>query len=177
MGICCTTPEFRPPSIRRKPLVRMCSSGNHFSNFADIGDTVVLFVDFGKLLKPLPRRNQEHSLGGATAGKVWPDQRHQDPEKEQYEVSTKMSNQHLIFPREERGGEIPKNFGGGVSLFCKPLLWYFRPKYVIFLSQNLISYFRPDCICNNSIPECMNHSLSWSQMAQKPHPLVVHIPM
>ena len=99
MGICCTTPEFRPPSIRRKPLVRMCSSGNHFSNFADIGDTVVLFVDFGKLLKPLPRRNQEHSLGGATAGKVWPDQRHRDPEKEQYEV--RVIN--ILFSQGRRG--------------------------------------------------------------------------
>ena len=88
MGICCTTPEFRPPDRPRKPLVRMCSSGNHFSNFADIGDKVVLFVDFGEQLRPMPRRNQTHSLGGATVERVWPDQRQHDPEKEQYEVGT-----------------------------------------------------------------------------------------
>ena len=64
----------------------MCSSGNHFPNFADIGDTVVLFVDFGKNWKPLARRNQDHSLRGATAGRVWPDQRHLDNEDVQYEV-------------------------------------------------------------------------------------------
>lgn len=90
MGISCTTPRL-PENIPRKPLVRMCSSGNHFSNFADIGDKVVLFVDFGQEFKPLPRRNQRHSLHAATAGKVWPDQRQHDPEGEQYEVSTKTS--------------------------------------------------------------------------------------
>lgn len=92
MGICCTTPESRPPDSPRKPLVRMCSSGNHFSNFADIGDKVVLFVDFGQQLKPSPRRNQRDSLHGAIAGRVWPDQRQHDPEKEQYEVGAKTSN-------------------------------------------------------------------------------------
>lgn len=92
MGICCTTPESRPPDSPRKPLVRMCSSGNHFSNFADIGDKVVLFVDFGQQLKPSPRKNQRDSLHGATAGPVWPDQRQHDPEKEQYEVGAKTSN-------------------------------------------------------------------------------------
>ena len=92
MEICCTTPESRPPNRARKPLVRMCSSGNHFSNFADIGDKVVLFVDFGRQWKPSPRRNQRHSFIGATAGRVWPDQRQHDPEIEQYEVGTKASN-------------------------------------------------------------------------------------
>lgn len=92
MGICCTTPDVRTPDRPGKPLVRMCSSGNHFSNFADIGDKVVLFVDFGDQWKPSPRRNQRHSLGGATAGRVWPDQRQYDPEIEQYEVGTKTSN-------------------------------------------------------------------------------------
>lgn len=88
MGICCTTPEFKPPRHRNKPFVRMCSSGNHFANFADIGDTVVLFVDFGKNFMPLVRRNQDHSLGGATAGLVWPDRRNRDGGV-QYEVNTK----------------------------------------------------------------------------------------
>lgn len=65
---CCTAPQHQPPEHHQKPLVRMCSSGNHFPNFADIGDKVVLFVDFGKNFKPLPRINQYRSLGGATAG-------------------------------------------------------------------------------------------------------------
>lgn len=122
MGICCTRPEFNPPGIHRKPIVRMCSSGNHFSNFADIGDTVVLFVDFGKHYKPLARSNQRHSLGGATAGLVWPDQRHHDTEHEQYEVSIKMSDQHLIFPRQ---GTLQKyGWGCVVRHFLKPLLYF-----------------------------------------------------
>lgn len=106
MGICCTTPDVRTPDRPGKPLVRMCSSGNHFSNFADIGDKVVLFVDFGDRWKPSPRRNQIHSLGGATAGRVWPDQRQYDPEIEQYEVGTKTSNKNIIFSRGE--GNLPK---------------------------------------------------------------------
>lgn len=95
MGICCATPELQPPNNNRKPLVRMCSSGNHFSNFADIGDKVVLFVDFGEQFKPLPG----HPLGGAIAGRTWPDQRQHDSGEEQYEVGTKMSNQRLISSR------------------------------------------------------------------------------
>ena len=59
---------------------------------ADIGDKVVLFVDFGDQWKPSPRRNQRYSLGGAIAGNVWPDQRQHDPEAEQYEVGTETSN-------------------------------------------------------------------------------------
>ncbi|KAJ7394304.1 hypothetical protein OS493_000106 [Desmophyllum pertusum] len=86
MGICCTTPVYKPPRHHNKPFVRMCSSGNHFPNFADIGDTVVLFVDFGKNCMPLVRRNQDHSLGGATAGLVWPDRRNRDDGGVQYEI-------------------------------------------------------------------------------------------
>ena len=108
MGICCATPELQPPNSNRKPLVRMCSSGNHFSNFADIGDKVVLFVDFGEQFKPLPRSNQRHSLGGATAGRIWPDQRQHDSDEEQYEVGTKMSNQRLI---SSRGRGTSQNLG------------------------------------------------------------------
>ena len=113
METCCTTPEFRAPNSNGKPLVRMCSSGNHFCNFADIGDKVVLFVDFGKQLKPLSRRNQRHSLCGATAGRMWPDQRQQEPDEEQYEVGTKMSNKHLIF---SRGKGTSKNLVGHSAL-------------------------------------------------------------
>ena len=111
MGICCTTPESRLPDIpRNKPLVRMCSSGNHFSNFADIGDKVVLFVDFGQRFKPLPRMNQRDSLHGAIVENVWPDQRQHDPEGEQCEVGTKTSNGHILF--SQGGGGTPKNLGG-----------------------------------------------------------------
>ena len=91
MGICCTRPEFQPPGIYRKPLVRMCSTGNHFSNFADIGDKVVLFVDFGKDLKPLARRNQQHPLGGVPAEWLLHGQHHPDNEHEEYEVSILFS--------------------------------------------------------------------------------------
>ena len=90
MGSCCTAQAAHNPRPA-KPLVRMCSYGNHFSNFADIGDTVVLFVDFGDQFKPVPRRNLDHSLRGATAGPVWPDRRDDRPDvEEQYEVGCKM---------------------------------------------------------------------------------------
>lgn len=94
---CCTAPQHQPPEHRNKPLVRMCSSGNHFPNFADIGDKIVLFVDFGNNFKPLPRRNQGHSLGGATTGLQWPDQRHHGEEDTQYEVRLKKSLSNLVF--------------------------------------------------------------------------------
>ena len=51
MRCCCTTQAANTPHPT-KPLVRMCASGTHFPNFADIGDTVVLFVDFGHQFKP-----------------------------------------------------------------------------------------------------------------------------
>ena len=154
MGICCTTPELRIRPPNRKPLVRMCSSGNHFSNFADIGDKVVLFVDFGEHFKPSPHR---HSLHAATAGRVWPDQREHDPDKEQYEVSTN------IFSKGE--GYLPK--------YWSVMVFYFksssssasashhhhiiiRPKYVILPSHNLIPYFTPDCIWNNGFNNYKN---------------------
>lgn len=94
---CCTAPQHQPPEHRNKPLVRMCSSGNHFPNFADIGDKIVLFVDFGNNFKPLPRRNQGHSLGGATAGLQWPDHVHHGEEDTQYEVRLKKSLSNLVF--------------------------------------------------------------------------------
>lgn len=94
---CCTAPQHQPPEHRNKPLVRMCSSGNHFPNFADIGDKIVLFVDFGNNFKPLPRRNQGHSLGGATAGLQWPDQRYHGEENTQYEVRLKKFLSNLVF--------------------------------------------------------------------------------
>lgn len=94
---CCTAPQHQPPEHRNKPLVRMCSSGNHFPNFADIGDKIVLFVDFGNNFKPLPRRNQGHSLGGATAGLQWPDQHHHGEENTQYEVRLKKFLSNLVF--------------------------------------------------------------------------------
>ena len=84
MGGCCATQADRDPRFN-KPSVRMCSSGNHFPNFADIGNTVVLFVDFGNNFKPVPKQNLDHSLGGATAGRVRPDRNHL--EAEQYEVN------------------------------------------------------------------------------------------
>ena len=88
MGCCCATQAAHAPRFN-KPLVRMRSSGTHFPNFADIGDTVVLFVDFGKNFKPVQSQNLDHSLGGATAGYVWPDRRHLD--NEHYEVGPKLS--------------------------------------------------------------------------------------
>ena len=88
MGCCCATQAANAPQYN-KPLVRMCSSGTHFPNFADIGNTVVLFVDFGKNFKPVQSQNLDHSLGGATAGYVWPDRRHLD--NEHYEVGPKLS--------------------------------------------------------------------------------------
>ena len=94
---CCTAPQHQPPEHRNKPLVRMCSSGNHFPNFADIGDKIVLFVDFGNNFKPLPRRNRDHSLGGATAGLQWPDQCHHGEENTQYEVRLKKFLSNLVF--------------------------------------------------------------------------------
>lgn len=42
----------------------MCSAGTHFPNFADIGDTVVLFVDFGQDCKPVALRNLDQSAAG-----------------------------------------------------------------------------------------------------------------
>lgn len=86
MGSCCTTQAARAPRPN-KPLVRMCSSGNHFPTFADIGDTVVLFVDFGNNFKPVARENLDHSMRGVTAGTAWPDRRHLDTEH--YEVGPK----------------------------------------------------------------------------------------
>ena len=76
MGCCCATQAANTPHPT-KPLVRMCASGNHFPNFADIGDTVVLFVDFGHQFKPIPSQNMDHPLGGATAGNVWPKQKYE----------------------------------------------------------------------------------------------------
>ena len=65
----------------------MCSSGNHFPNFADIGDTVVLFVDFGQDCKPVARRNLDHALKGATAAWENPIQQHVvNEDEQQYEV-------------------------------------------------------------------------------------------
>lgn len=88
MGTCFTTcTQATTPTLYDKPLVRMCSSGNHFPTFADIGDTVVLFVDFGDNFKPVPRRNLGQSPGGTTAGRAWPDRSHMEPE--QYEVGCK----------------------------------------------------------------------------------------
>ena len=61
MGSCCTTQPANTPHPT-KPLVRMCASGNHFPNFADIGDTVVLFVDFGHQFKPKGHQSS-HDVG------------------------------------------------------------------------------------------------------------------
>lgn len=97
MGGCCATQADRDPCYN-KPSVRMCSSGNHFPNFADIGNTVVLFVDFGDDFKPVPKQNLHYSLGATTAGNVWPDRSHLEPE--QYEVSRKFYNfrsLHMLF--------------------------------------------------------------------------------
>ena len=122
MGICCTRPEFNPPGIHRKPIVRMCSSGNHFSNFADIGDTVVLFVDFVNItshwlavIKGIPWAGPLLDWCGLINV-------HHDTEHEQYEVSIKMSDQHLIFPRQ---GTLQKyGWGCVVRHFLKPLPYF-----------------------------------------------------
>ena len=65
----------------------MCASSNHFPNFADIGDTVVLFVDFGDQFKPIPSQNMDHPLGGATAGNGWPKRHQSRHDVEKYEAS------------------------------------------------------------------------------------------
>ena len=85
MRSCCTTQAANTPHPT-KPLVRMCASGNHFPNFADIGDTVVLFVDFGRQFKPVPPQNMpaDRPPGGETAGRVWPKRHHH---VEEYEAS------------------------------------------------------------------------------------------
>ncbi|XP_078366136.1 uncharacterized protein LOC144650355 isoform X2 [Oculina patagonica] len=87
MGTCCSTPQPRSSSHHHKPLVRMCSSGNHFPDFADIGDTVVLFVDFGTDCKPVTRSNLSQALGEATAAwesPVLP--LFEDKDEDQYEI-------------------------------------------------------------------------------------------
>ena len=86
MGSCCTTQAANTPQPT-KPLVRMCASGNHFPNFADVGDTVVLFVDFGHQFKPIPSQNMDHPLGGATAGNVLPKRHQSRHDVEKYEAS------------------------------------------------------------------------------------------
>ena len=82
MGSCCTTQGANTPHPT-KPLVRMCASGNHFPNFADIGDTVVLFVDFGHQFKPIPSQNMDL----VTAGNVWPKRHQSRHDVEKYEAS------------------------------------------------------------------------------------------
>lgn len=47
MGICCIILDVRMLDCFGKFLVCMCLLGNYFFNFVDIGDKVVLFVDFG----------------------------------------------------------------------------------------------------------------------------------
>ena len=86
MGCCCTTQAANTPHPT-KPLVRMCASGNHFPNFADIGDTVVLFVDFGHQFKPVPPQNMDHPLDGATPGNAWPKRHHSRHDVKEYEAS------------------------------------------------------------------------------------------
>ena len=61
MGSCCCTTQAANTPHPTKPLVRMCASGNHFPNFADIGDTVVLFVDFGHQFKPKAAEGHQSS--------------------------------------------------------------------------------------------------------------------
>ena len=132
MGGCCATQADRDPRCN-KPSVRMCSSGNHFPNFADIGDTVVLFVDFGNNFKPVPRQHLEHSLGGTTAGRVWPDRRHLEPD--QYEVSRKLSVISTKFYITSVHCAVPENIhtsptGSGnrtaSSVIITPPLWKFQ---------------------------------------------------
>ena len=89
------TSQIQSPSHCNKPFVRMCSSGNHFPDFADIGDTVVLFVDFGEDCKPVKRSNLEHT-NGASAEWQSPIQHHLvDEDEQQYEVNIKMNEKHL----------------------------------------------------------------------------------
>ena len=90
MGSCCCTTQAANTPHPTKPLVRMCASGNHFPNFADIGDTVVLFVDFGHQFKPVPPQHMpaDRPLGGATAGRVWPERHQSRHDVEEYEASS-----------------------------------------------------------------------------------------
>lgn len=93
MGTWFRTPQIQSPSHHNKPFVRMCSSGTHFPNFADIGDTVILFVNFGPDCKPVARENLVHALTGATA--VWesPTQHYHDDEDDlKYEVITNWTD-------------------------------------------------------------------------------------
>lgn len=114
-----------------KPLVRMCSSRNFFSNFADIGDTVTIFVDFGHNFRPNPRQNQEPSLHGATAGREWPDQE----EQSQYEIKLAglQAFLHQIKPKDK---------------FCSS----FRAKAKILLTDEVLE--NPSGLVKFVIPFC-----------------------
>ena len=85
-------PVLRPDFDYERPLVRMCAPGNQagFPNFVDIGDTVVLFVDFGDNFQPM-EKTADHPMGGATAGNAWPEQRHQAG-TELYEVRSMIKS-------------------------------------------------------------------------------------
>ena len=90
MGNSCTTQAANAPHPT-KPLVRMCSSGNHFPNFADIGDTVVLFVEFGHQFMPVQQQHMDQPLRGETAGRAWPGGHQSSPHKEEYEAGSPFS--------------------------------------------------------------------------------------
>ena len=99
MGTWFSTPQIQSPGHHNKPFVRMCSSGTHFPNFADIGDTVILFVDFGQDCKPVTRENLDQALNGANPPiEEWksPTQHHLDDEEEQpYEVNNELNEKHF----------------------------------------------------------------------------------
>jgi hypothetical protein len=80
-----------PHNMTDVPAMRLCAPGKDSSNFADIGDTVVLYVDFGLSCSPCKFNNLDVTRDGLekvreTAASAMPGRSHGGQQRYEREV-------------------------------------------------------------------------------------------